>query len=144
MSKLAQHAVRGFGAAVLIGLSGCAAMDGHQRVAGWPQLEVIEHHVSNHEMRDRCSPYVGFGMSPMGCTLFFLDQGEAHIYVSRDFPSQSTLEHERLHAAGYDHVGSSSMQAILKNWNAQNRPQVAARALAFDAGPPLSRDVVIQ
>jgi hypothetical protein len=144
MSKLSQHAVWGFGAAVVMGLSGCAVMDAHQRVAEWPELKVVEHHVSNQEMRDRCVPYVGFGMSPMGCTLFFLDQREAHIYVSKDFPSQPTLEHERLHAAGYDHVGSGSMQAILKNWNAQNRQQIAARPQTFDADKSLGGDIVVQ
>ena len=126
MVKFAQRAVCGLGAIVLIGVSGCSVIDGHQRVADWPELKVLEHHVSNQEMRDRCSPYVGFGMSPMGCTLFFLDQREAHIYVSKDFPSQPALEHERLHAAGYDHVGSVSMQGILKNWKALNQHQVAA------------------
>jgi hypothetical protein len=144
MSKFSQHAVCGFGAAVLLGLSGCAVMDQHHRVADWPELKVVEHHVSNQEMRDRCSPYVGNGMSPMGCTLFFLDQREAHIYVSKDFPSQPTLEHERLHAAGYDHVGSGSMQAILKNWKASNRQQIAVRPLGLDAGTPLGGDVLIQ
>ena len=77
-------------------------------------------------MRDRCNPHVGAGMSPMGCTLFFLDQREAHIYVSKDFPSAAVLAHERLHAAGYDHVGSVGMQAIVRDWKARSQPQVAA------------------
>ena len=104
-------------------------MDSHERVAGWPELKVVEHHVSNQEMRDRCDPYVAAWMSPQGCTLFFLDLGEAHIYVSKDFPSALVLEHERLHAAGYDHVGSVGMQVILKDWKARIRPQVAAGPL---------------
>jgi hypothetical protein len=142
MIKFPQRAVRGFGAVVLMCLSGCSVIDGHQRVADWPELKVVEHHVSNQEMRERCHPYVGLGMSPMGCTLFLLDQREAHIYVSKDFPSQPVLEHERLHAAGYDHVGSVGMQAILKNWRARN--QVALRPAAFDTGEPLARDIQIQ
>jgi len=66
--KLAQSAVCGFGAAVLMGLSGCATIDSHLRVVDWPELKVVEHHVSNQEMRDRCGPYVAAWMSPEGCT----------------------------------------------------------------------------
>ena len=126
MIKHQQRAVVGFTAFILACLSGCAAMDSHQRVAGWPELKTIEHHVSNQEMRDRCDPFVGPMMSPEGCTLFFLDTGEAHIYVSKEFPSQHVLEHERLHAAGYDHVGSTNMQVVLKDWKERNQRQVAA------------------
>jgi hypothetical protein len=126
MFKHRQRAIRGFAALILAGLAGCATIDSHQRIAGWPELKVIEHHVSNREMRDRCEPYVGPWMSAQGCTLFFLDRREAHIYVSKEFPSQPVLEHERLHAAGYDHVGSVAMQGILKNWQAQSKRQLAA------------------
>ena len=139
MSKLLQRAVCGLGCAVLMGLSGCATMDSHERVAGWPELKLVEHHVSNQEMRDRCDPYVGPMMSPEGCTLFFFDLGEAHIYVSKEFPSQPVLEHERLHAAGYDHAGSASMQGILKDWQANSKRQVAAGPQALDTGKPLAR-----
>jgi hypothetical protein len=125
MFKLQQRAVLGFAAFTLACLSGCSTMDAHQRVAEWPELTIVEHHVSNLEMRNRCDPFVGPMMSPEGCTLFFLDSSEAHIYVSKDFPSPSVLEHERLHAAGYDHVGSVSMQGILRDWKASKR-QIAA------------------
>src|SRR4051794_32324158 len=99
MAELLKRAVYGFGAVVLMCLSGCAAVDSHQRVADWPELKVVEHHVSNREMRDRCAQYTGPLVSPMGCTLFYFDLGEAHIYVSKEFPSDFVLEHERLHAA---------------------------------------------
>jgi hypothetical protein len=101
------------------GLAGCTVMDQHTRVPGWPELKVIEHHVANAEMRDRCSRYAPPLSLTMGCTVFYLDHSEAHIYVSKDFPSQWVLEHERLHAAGYDHVGSKSMQRLLENWKRQ-------------------------
>jgi len=113
MSKYQQRAVLGFTVFILADFSGCTTIDSHNRVPDWPDLKVLEHHVSNKEMRDRCVPYMGPWMSPMGCTLFFFDLGEAHIYVSKEFPSQSVLEHERLHAAGYEHAGSVSMQALL-------------------------------
>ena len=131
MFKHQQRAVCSFAALALACLSGCAVMDSHERVAGWPELKVVEHHVSNQEMRDRCNPYVGPLMSAQGCTLFFLDLREAHIYVSKDFPSPSVLEHERLHAAGYDHVGSVGMQTIVRDWKARNQRQVAAGPEAF-------------
>ena len=69
MFKHQQRAVLGFAALALAGLSGCAVVDSHHRVADWPELKVIEHHVSNREMRDRCAPYVGTFMSAQGCTL---------------------------------------------------------------------------
>jgi len=133
MFRHQQRAVLGFAALVLAGLSGCAIMDSHERVAGWPELKIVEHHVSNQEMRDRCSPYVGPLMSPQGCTMFFLEQREAHIYVSKDFPSAAVLAHERLHAAGYDHVGSVGMQTIVRDWKARSQHQVAAGPEAFDS-----------
>jgi hypothetical protein len=100
-------------------LGGCAVIDQHQKVPGWPELKVIEHHVAGYEVRDRCSRYAPPFSMPLGCTLFYLDQSEAHIYVSKDFPSQWVLEHERLHAAGYDHVGSTAMQRMLEKWKRQ-------------------------
>ena len=100
-------------------LGGCAVIDQHQKVAGWPELKVIEHYVAAPEMRERCRPYAPPFSVPLGCTLFYLDQSEAHIYLSKDFPAQWILEHERLHAAGYDHVGSTSMQQMLENWKRQ-------------------------
>jgi hypothetical protein len=113
-------------AGVWISLSGCAVINQHQRVAGWPDLKVVEHHVSHEEMRARCTRFVAPYMSPEGCTLFYLDQAEAHIYVSKDFPSRHVLEHERLHAAGYDHIGSDNMKRVLARWKERQRAQHAS------------------
>jgi hypothetical protein len=110
-----------------VSLSGCAVINQHAPVAGWPDLKVVEHHVSHQEMRERCVRFMAPGMSPEGCTLFYLDQNEAHIYVSKDFPSQHVLQHERLHAAGYDHIGSENMQRMLARWKAKQRTQQAAK-----------------
>jgi hypothetical protein len=106
-------------AAATVLSSACTIIDGHKRVEGWPELKVVEHHVSNEEMRERCARYVGPFMSPEGCTLFYFDRSEAHIFVSKDFPSPRVLEHERLHAAGYDHIGSDGMQRMLDRWRAR-------------------------
>jgi hypothetical protein len=112
------------GLAVLAALTGCTVIDRHERVPGWPELKVIERHVSHQEMRDRCSKYAPPLSAPEGCTLFYLDQGEAHIYVSKEFPLPSVLEHERLHAAGYDHIGSSGMRRMLVAWKASRSPKI--------------------
>ena len=143
MVKLRQRAVHGLGALVLC-LSGCAVVDSHRQVADWPTLKVVEYHVSEREMRDRCAPYVAPLMSPMGCTLYYFDLHEAHIYVSKDFPSQFVLEHERLHAAGYDHIGSDELQTILKDWRARSKVQVVAAPPASNAGEMLTRNVEVR
>jgi hypothetical protein len=93
--------------------AGCAI--GHQRVEGWPQLEIVEHYVPHAEMRDRCLRYVGWGMEPAACTEFDLARGKCHIWHSADFPPQKfIIDHERLHCAGYDHIGSTAMQGFLQ------------------------------
>src|SRR5438067_2674573 len=102
-------------------LSGCAVIDEHVRVPGWPDLKVVEHHVSHEEMREHCVRYTVIH-PPEGCTVFLFDRQEAHIYVSKDFPAGWVLEHERPHAAGYDHIGSTNMQRLWQDWRARHRP----------------------
>jgi hypothetical protein len=99
-------------------LAGCAVIDRHERVPGWPELKIVEHQVATQEMRDRCARFVPPYQFTEGCTIFHFDRGEAHIYVSKDYPSRLVLEHERWHAAGYDHVGSASMRRLLEAWQA--------------------------
>ena len=95
-------------------VAGCSTID-HQRVEGWPALEIIEHRVPHAEMRDRCSRYVGFGMAPEACAEFDLAARKCHIWYSADFPPQRFIvQHERLHCAGYDHIGSTGMKRLLQ------------------------------
>jgi hypothetical protein len=103
-------------------LAGCATLiDKHERVPGWPELKVIELYVPHAQMRDACARFVPWYSSPEGCTFFYFDQGEAHIYLSKDFPpAKWMVQHERLHAAGYDHVGSTNMRRALERWRARN------------------------
>jgi hypothetical protein len=111
-------------------LSGCSVI-GHEKVEGWPQLEVVEHYVPHAEMRDRCAPYVGFGMSPEACAEFDLVRLKCHIWFSADFPPQDFIvKHERMHCAGYDHVGSTGMQRYLSYHQSRGLLGSAASAAA--------------
>jgi hypothetical protein len=107
----------------------CSVMMGHEPVAGWPQLEIVEHHVPHATMRDRCAKYVGFGSSPEACAEFDIANRKCHIWFSSDFPPQPfVVEHERLHCKGYDHAGSTNMAAYLEYWHASQNASAAAGA----------------
>ena len=106
-------------AVLAIAVSACATI-GHERVEGWPALEIVEHYVPEAQMRDRCAQYTGFGTSPQACAEFELAEGRCDIWYSADFPpTREIIEHERLHCLGYDHVGSNGMRAILAEHRAQ-------------------------
>lgn len=102
-------------AALLVALSSaCASIIGHEKVAGWPQLAVYEHYVPHAQMRERCARYVGFGSLPVACAQFRLAERRCDIWYSADFPpSRDIIEHERLHCAGYDHVGETKLRDLL-------------------------------
>jgi hypothetical protein len=107
--------------------AGCTVI-GHEKVEGWPALEIVEHHVPHAVMRDKCAPYVGFGMNPEACAEFDLVNAKCHIWFSADFPPQKFIvEHERLHCAGYDHVGSTNMARFLR-YHEANRGAASAAA----------------
>jgi hypothetical protein len=106
--------------AVLIALAlfatGCASI-GHERVEGWPQLEIVEHYVAHHEMRNRCSLYAALGSSPEACAVFSFSTARCDIWLSADFPPASyVVAHERQHCAGYSHIGDNSMKSMLANY----------------------------
>jgi hypothetical protein len=92
---------------------GCTAI-GHARVEGWPTLEVVEHHVPHHVMRDRCAPY---GTAPLACAVFDLPARTCTLWFSVDFPPADwVLRHERMHCEGYDHVGETNMHDFLHRY----------------------------
>jgi len=125
---------------LLLAAAGCTTIDPHVRVADWPELRVIEHHVGYREMAAHCRKYVGFLMTPLGCTEFNFAAGEAHIYVTPDLPlGKNVLEHERLHAAGYDHVGSTQMAELWHKWEMTHR--VSGQASHADAAAALPSGV---
>jgi hypothetical protein len=107
-------AVRALIAALLSLSSAACATIGHQKVEGWPALEVVEHYVPHARMRERCARYAGFGTTPLACAEFHFAARQCHIWFSADFPpSRGVIDHERLHCAGYDHVGESTMKELL-------------------------------
>ena len=103
-------------------LGGCSVV-GHVKVEGWPDLKIIEHRVPTAEMRDRCVQYADALSSPMACMEFSLWRGECHIWLSADFPSDSLLEHERLHCRGFDHVGGNTLLRYYDHWQAMRKPR---------------------
>ncbi len=97
-------------------LTACTVV-GHERVAGWPRLEIVEHHVPEAQMRERCVKYVGWGMSPQACAEFDFARNRCDLWFSADFPPpQTMIEHERLHCQGYDHLGMSTMAGMLARY----------------------------
>ena len=88
---------------------------GHEKVDGWPELKVVEHHVPHPAMRDRCMRYAPFGASPEACAEFDFANRTCHIWFSSDFPPADWIvRHERLHCAGYDHIGSGNMRRLVE------------------------------
>lgn len=101
---------------ILMLLGGCASIDEHERVAGWPELEIHEHRVEGREMLERCRKYVGFGAVPLACAEFNLQARRCDIWLNRAFAPKTIVEHERMHCHGYDHVGSTGMRDFLTRY----------------------------
>jgi hypothetical protein len=98
--------------------AGCSTIGG-DRVAGWPTLKIVEHHVPHSVMRERCVRYVGFGESPAACAEFDFPAGRCDIWYSADFPPQGfIMEHERLHCLGYEHAGEHHLREALERYKA--------------------------
>src|SRR5687767_585000 len=93
--------------------AGCSTID-HQRVEGWPELQIVEHRVPAEEMVSRCQKYTGAASLPLACAEFNLVARRCDIWLSQSFAPRAIVEHERLHCAGYDHVGSTNMKRFLE------------------------------
>ena len=103
-------------------IAACTTIDSHEKVAGWPELKLVEHYVPDQVMRERCSKYMAFGFLAEACSEFYFDRGECHVWYSADYrPPQFVVEHERLHCRGYDHPGQTTMRDILVRYEAQKR-----------------------
>jgi len=115
-------------AAVFVATSAACTSIGHEKVEGWPELEIIEHRVSSDEMYQRCSKYVAFGMLPMACAEFNLATRRCDIWLVKDFAPKNIVEHERLHCLGYDHVGETAMRDFLVRYRAATEVTAATSA----------------
>ena len=103
----------------LLVLPGCTVM-GHERVEGWPHLEIVEHYVPHAEMRDRCARYAPWGTVVEACAEFDFIWRKCHLWFSADFPPQRFIvEHERRHCLGDQHIGDDSMARYLARWRAE-------------------------
>jgi hypothetical protein len=109
----------------LLLLNACSTV-GHEKVEGWPELAIHEHHVSAGEVYDRCRKYVAFGMIPLACAEFNLATRRCDIWYIEGFATRSIVEHERLHCQGHDHVGQTGMRDFLARYRAATEPRAAA------------------
>ena len=111
-------------ATLFLFLPACAVID-HKRIEGWPELEIVEHRVPAEEMVSRCQKYTGAASVPIACAEFNLRARRCDIWLSESFAPRAVVEHERLHCAGYDHVGSTNMQRFLEAHLAEVRTAAA-------------------
>jgi hypothetical protein len=114
-------------------LAACTATISHEKVAGWPALEVVEHHLPHQQMLARCARWAQ-GMTPLACAEFDFTAARCDIFYSAERPpSRAIVAHERLHCQGHDHAGESAMREHLARYRAW---QSAANKIGTD---PISR-----
>ena len=56
----------------------------------------------------------GAAALPLACAEFNLVARRCDIWLSQSFAPRAIVEHERMHCAGYDHVGSTNMKRFLE------------------------------
>lgn len=101
---------------ILALLAGCTVI-GHEKVEGWPKLNVVEHYVPHAEMRDHCVGATPWWGSPEACADINLLTETCDLWFSADFPPQAFIvKHERMHCDGYDHVGDTQLKDHLQQW----------------------------
>jgi hypothetical protein len=115
--KSRRQQIGGQASAVLLALLTACTFIGHEKVADWPALEIVEHYVPEAQMRERCVKYVAFGMSPQACAEFSFERNRCDLWFSSDFPpTPAMVAHERLHCQGFDHAGMNTMADILARY----------------------------
>jgi hypothetical protein len=106
-------------------LSGCASMG--EPIEGWPELAVQEHHVPRPLLLERCKKYAAFGSPVVACAEVDFAARRCDIWLSAESPPAAyVLRHERLHCAGHDHEGESSLRDALALY--RSRPSAIAGA----------------
>ena len=110
-------------AACAAGAAACTSI-GDEKVAGWPELRVVEHYVPHAAMRERCARW---GMAPIACAEFDFAALECHLWFSNEYPpSRGVLLHERKHCEGYDHPDETNMADAWERWQRQQLSAAAA------------------
>jgi len=106
-------------------LAGCSALG--PGIEDWPELAVHEHYVPHPEMRSRCRAFAAFGSPPRACAEVNFAERRCDIWFSADSPPSAYVRaHERLHCAGHDHEGESTLREALDGW--RSRLPAVARA----------------
>jgi hypothetical protein len=110
-------------ALILVSMVSCSTISEHEQVADWPQLRVVEHVVSTPQMLASCYPALSLpekllGFIPFGCAWIDFVNAVCNIFVTAWAPAD-VLAHERLHCAGHEHPGSTSLRDALARWRAQ-------------------------
>ena len=96
-------------------LAGCSTI-GEKPVEGWPELAIVEHHVSDEVMREQCAPFARYGRRMLACARFHFEESRCEIwYGSLWLMRPIVVAHERAHCRGYDHAGDGDMARMLKN-----------------------------
>jgi len=126
---------RAFAVLLSILAAACTSIGG-EPLPDWPELAIVEHHVSHREMRERCAKYAPPMMTPEACAEFYFVQGECHIWFSADFPpSEAIVRHEREHCRGYEHAGESGLREILATYRASQGLASASTGPSSPAAP---------
>ena len=105
-------------------LSACSTIDAHTPApSGWPALRIVivDDPYADKGIEVYCSPSNLFAYH-MACAVPDFAQQTCFIYArSRD---KWLIDHEKLHCAGYDHPGGSSIRKIMNYWKSQGwKPQ---------------------
>lgn len=83
----------------LLLLAGCTTINHSYKDPLWPDnMLVVEHVVSQEEMRTVCTKYVSM---PLACAEWNFVTRECHIWLDKDYMPDWVVEHERLHCQGY-------------------------------------------
>lgn len=103
---------------VVLFLAGCS-FNSSRPVEGWPELTVVEHNVSQDEMRHRCVQYMPAGMTPLACAQFNFAASRCDIWYGRLWLLRAiVVAHEREHCRGYQHAGEHHLEQVLRDYRA--------------------------
>lgn len=91
---------------LLLLTAGCSTFAQHQPPpSDWPKLKIVVHRVPTDIMRNICAP---LSPQPAACAYVYFAEQQCVIWLARNAPQFE--EHERLHCAGWDHVGSTALR----------------------------------